>query len=216
VLELDNVEVTLGTVHLRFDHELEPASLNVLLGRSGSGKSTLLNLIAGFAQPDHGDIRWAGKSLLPLSADQRPVNSLFQSHNLFAHLTITDNVGLALHPGLRLTRTDKTEVAEALAQVGLAAHGTRRPPELSGGEQQRAALARCLLRRKPILLMDEPFGALDGATRQDMLTLTREVIDRYRPCTLLVTHEPDDGDALGADRLLVEDGRLQSISGAPT
>lgn len=210
MLELDKVELTLGTVHLRFDHVLEPASLNVLLGRSGSGKSTLLNLIAGFVQPDSGDIRWEGRSLLPLPADRRPVNSLFQSHNLFSHLSITDNVGLGLHPGLRLTPTEKARVAEALAEVGLANHGARRPPELSGGEQQRAALARCLLRQKPILLMDEPFGALDGATRQDMLGLVREVIDRYRPCTLLVTHDPEDADALGADRIRLEDGRLLS------
>lgn len=209
MLELDDLTLTLGNARFRIDIALPPTSIHVLLGRSGSGKSTVLNLVAGFTKPDRGDLRWHGESLLLLSPDKRPVNTLFQSNNLFAHLTVAENVGLGLHPGLKLSTEQRRTVKDALVQVGLAGHESKRPPELSGGEQQRVGLARCLLRRQPILLMDEPFGALDGATRQDMLALTRDVITRQSPCTLVVTHDPDDAVALGAKVLRMEDGGIR-------
>ena len=213
MLELDEARVTLGSASWRFSLALEADSVNVLLGRSGSGKSTLLNLVAGFLEPEAGDVRWQGRSLVGLAPDRRPVNTLFQHHNLFAHLTVRDNVGLGLHPGLRLSAADRGRVAEALERVGLAAHAGKRPPALSGGERQRVALARCLLRRKPILLMDEPFGALDGATRAEMLALAREVIASYAPCAIVVTHEPDDARALGASVLRLENGAVRARGG---
>ena len=208
MLEIDEVRLAFGETRFRFSLAVERDVPHVLLGRSGSGKSTLLNLIAGFLAPDAGDIRWEGRSLLGLAPDARPVNTLFQHHNLFSHLSVAQNVGLGLHPGLRLSREDHERVREALAEVGLAGHAAKRPAALSGGERQRVALARCLLRRKPVLLMDEPFGALDGATRRDMLALTREVLASYSPCTIVVTHDPDDAVALGARVLRLVDGEL--------
>ena len=213
MLELDDVRLALGEARFRFSLALAPDSVHVLLGRSGSGKSTLLNLIAGFEAPEGGDVRWDGASLLGLPPDRRPVNTLFQHHNLFAHLSVTQNVGLGLHPGLKLSRADHAKVREALDAVGLGAHGAKRPAALSGGERQRVGLARCLLRRKPVLLMDEPFGALDGTTRGEMLALTREVIASYSPCTIVVTHDPGDADALGAGVLRVADGEVRREDG---
>ena len=209
MLELDDTRLALGSTRFRFSLTLASDSVSVLLGRSGSGKSTLLNLVGGFVAPDSGDILWQGRSLLGLAPDRRPVNTLFQHHNLFAHLSVAQNVGLGIHPGLKLSRDDRDRVVNALERVGLGAHLDKRPPALSGGERQRVGLARCLLRRKPILLMDEPFGALDGATRLEMLALTREVIGSYSPCTIVVTHDPGDTAALGADVLRVEDGGVR-------
>jgi len=209
VLELDDVTLALGEARFRFSLALGADAVHVLLGRSGSGKSTLLNLVAGFAAPDTGDIRWNGASLLALAPDRRPVNTLFQHHNLFAHLSVAQNVGLGLHPGLKLTGAQHEQVRDALAAVGLAAHADKRPPALSGGEQQRVGLARCLLRRKPVLLMDEPFGALDGATRQEMIALTRDVTASYSPCTIVVTHDPEDAAGLGARVLRIADGQVR-------
>ena len=209
MLELDDTRLALGSARFRFSLTLAERSVSALLGRSGSGKSTLLNLVGGFAAPDGGDIRWRGDSLVGLPPDRRPVNTLFQHHNLFAHLTVAQNVGLGLHPGLKLSRADHAEIAGALERVGLGDQLDKRPPALSGGERQRVGLARCLLRRQPILLMDEPFGALDGATRLDMLALTREVIESYSPCTIIVTHDPDDAAALGADVLRLEAGEVR-------
>ena len=208
MLELDEVRLALGGARFRFSLAVGADTVHVLLGRSGSGKSTLLNLVAGFSEPDAGDIRWCGRSLLGLPPAERPVNTLFQHHNLFAHLTVRQNVGLGLHPGLKLSAAERGRVVHALERVGLAGQEDKRPPALSGGERQRVALARCLLRRKPILLMDEPFGALDGATRQEMLALTREIVASYAPCTIVVTHDPDDADGLGAEVLRVVDGEV--------
>ena len=212
MLELDDVRLALGAARLRFSLTLPGDSVSALLGRSGSGKSTLLNLVGGFVAPDGGDIRWRGESLLGLPPDRRPVNTLFQHHNLFSHLSVAQNVGLGLHPGLKLSQDERDRVADALERVGLGEHSGKRPPELSGGERQRVGLARCLLRRKPILLMDEPFGALDGTTRREMLTLTREVVGSYSPCTIVVTHDPDDAAALGAEVLRLEDGEVRQES----
>ena len=103
MLEIDDVRLALGEARFRFSLDVGDDVPHVLLGRSGSGKSTLLNLIAGFVEPDAGDIRWQGRSLLGLAPSARPVNTLFQHHNLFSHLTVADNVGLGLHPGLRLS-----------------------------------------------------------------------------------------------------------------
>ena len=212
MLELDDVRVARGTTRLRFSLAIGGGAPHVLLGRSGSGKSTLLDLVGGFLEPDSGDIRWEGRSLLGLAPDARPVNTLFQHQNLFMHLSVAQNVGLGLHPGLRLSAVERGRVRAALDEVGLGAHAERRPSELSGGERQRVALARCLLRRRPILLMDEPFGALDGATRRDMLALTRETLADYAPCTIVVTHDPDDAAALGARVLRLADGELHAAA----
>jgi len=209
MLELTDARISLGPNQWTFTLQAHSNSVNAIVGKSGSGKSTLLNLIAGFLQPDSGDILWNGESQLPLAPDQRPITSLFQQYNLFPHLTIAQNVGLGIHPGLKLSRESWKQVNTALAKVGLQEQERKFPPELSGGEQQRASLARCLLRRQPILLLDEPFSALDEGTRKQMIELTQQVIESYSPCVFMVTHEIDDALALNARILRVDNHTLQ-------
>ncbi|WP_299379059.1 thiamine ABC transporter ATP-binding protein [uncultured Kiloniella sp.] len=186
---------------LDFDLRIEPNELVAILGPSGVGKSTLLSLIAGFENPASGTIKFEGKKLNTLSPSERPTTSLFQEHNLFAHLTAEENIGLGIHPGLRLTNQNKGQITKALNDVGLKGLGKRLPAELSGGQRQRVALARCLVRRRPILLLDEPFSALDQDLRKEMLRLVKELHKDHALLTLMVTHLKEDADAI-ADRIV--------------
>ncbi len=186
---------------LDFDLRVKPNELVAILGPSGIGKSTLLNLIAGFESPTSGIIKFAGKELNKLSPSERPITSLFQEHNLFAHLSAEENIGLGIHPGLRLTNQDKAQITQALNDVGLMGLGKRLPAELSGGQRQRVALARCLVRRRPILLLDEPFSALDQDLRKEMLKLVKDLHQNHGLLILMVTHLKEDADAI-ADRIV--------------
>ena len=210
MLTLENLSLKLGPNDYCFNLEANSNQVTAILGKSGSGKSTLLNLIAGFLKPDSGSISWNGQSLLHLKPNERPVTTLFQQHNLFGHLNVEQNVGLGVNPNLKLSASDKQQIHAALDEVGLGSHKTNLASTLSGGEQQRAALARCLLRRQPIMLLDEPYGALDEHTRHDMLQLTQQVISTHNLCVLLVTHNSEDADKLGANRFNLVDGQLSN------
>lgn len=198
MLELDNIKIGLGQRRFCFSVRASAGETVAIVGKSGAGKSTLLNLVAGFLQPDAGELRWQGQSLLALTPDLRPVTSLFQSGNLFEHLTVEKNVALGVDAGLALQASQWQQVEQALDSVGLAGMGKRLPARLSGGEQQRVGLARCLVRRQPILLLDEPYSALDAETRHSMLALTRAVTNAHNLCTLMVSHNPDDAQQLSA------------------
>ncbi len=184
---------------MRFDLAVERASFTAIIGPSGAGKSTLLSLIGGFEPAESGSISVEGRDIAAVPAAQRPVTTLFQDNNLFAHLTAAQNVGLGLDPGLRLSATQREDVAQALRQVGLNELGNRRPAQLSGGERQRVAIARCLVRRRPILLLDEPFAALGPAMRQEMLDLVDALRREHGLTVLMVTHDPADAGRV-ADR----------------
>jgi thiamine transport system ATP-binding protein len=177
-----------------------------IIGPSGAGKSTLLNAIAGFVVPTAGRILWDGQDLAPLSPGDRPVSILFQDQNLFPHLTLTQNLGLGLSSRLRLTAQDQANIARALDRVGLSGLGHRRPAQLSGGQQGRAALARALLRARPLLLLDEPFAALGPALKSEMLDLVAAVADETGATVLMVTHDPDDAQRFADQTVLLADG----------
>ena len=180
----------------RLDLSIAPGQFVALLGRSGSGKSTLLRALAGL---DH-DVRGSGGIAVP-----EQVSVVFQDSRLLPWQRILDNVLLGLAgPGAR-----QRGVA-ALAEVGLAGRERAWPIELSGGEQQRAALARSLVREPQLLLADEPFGALDALTRIKMHGLLKELCARHRPAVLLVTHDVDEAIVL-ADRVVVLDGGRISV-----
>jgi len=208
MLELKELSVELGAQEFIYSLVVEPREIVVILGPSGSGKSTLLNLIAGFLSPHSGDVSWCGQSLLHFTPDQRPVTTLFQKHNLFAHLSVWKNVALGLRTSTKLNSIQSRQLSEALAQVGLQGFEQRIPTDLSGGEQQRVALARCLLSKKPVLLLDEPYSALDAELRSGMLALTRRIVSDSQLATILVTHDPNDADALGARVARLHRGRL--------
>lgn len=207
-LELHDVETKLGERSFKFSLGANAGEVHAILGKSGSGKSTLLNLVGGFITPLNGAITWQGNSLLRLKPEQRPVTTLFQSHNLFDHLSVRHNIALGVSPNMKLGATDWNEVDKVLEAVGLLGRGDERPERLSGGEQQRVGLARCLVRKRPVLLLDEPYGALDETTRTEMLSLTQQVIIDNNLCVLMVTHNQDDAEHLGATMHHVIDGVL--------
>jgi putative ABC transport system ATP-binding protein len=191
-----------------------------LLGSSGSGKSTLLNLIAGLDRPSSGSVIAQGQDLSKMSSlelaryRRQTVGMVFQSFNLLPRMTLEENVELPL----RLAEVDRSEraarVREALERVGLERRVGHRPSELSGGEQQRTAIARALVNRPKILLADEPTGNLDSATGESILALLREIQNNPGMTIIMVTHERILAERF-ADRLAVMgDGKLLS-NGAP-
>lgn len=208
MLTLDNASLSLGDRQWNFNITLETHGIYALLGRSGSGKSTLLNLVGGFMQPDQGDIQWQHESLLKMEPAQRPVTTLFQHDNLFNHLSVWKNIALGIAPTLKVTASQREQIQQVLVDVGLAGFDSKTPDQLSGGEQQRVALARCLLRRKPLLLLDEPFSALDATTRAEMTSLLAELVKAYQPCVIMITHDPADAKALNAQRLHMQHDKV--------
>jgi len=193
-----------------------PGEFLALLGSSGSGKSTLLNLMAGLDRPTSGTIVAAGRNLeqmdsLELARYRREtVGMVFQSFNLLPRMTLRENVELPLRLA-EVERGERTErVRQALEHVGLAPRGEHRPSELSGGEQQRTAIARALVNRPKILLADEPTGNLDSATGEAILTLLREIQTNLGMTIVMVTHERYLAEKF-ADRLAtMGDGKLLS------
>ncbi|XBS70515.1 thiamine ABC transporter ATP-binding protein ThiQ [Acerihabitans sp. KWT182] len=208
MIQLDNVTYLYRHLPMRFDLRLAAGEQVAVLGPSGAGKSTLLNLIAGFLTLDGGRITLDGEDHSATSPDRRPVSMLFQENNLFTHLTVAENIGLGLHPGLRLTAEQSNQVREVAARVGLEDLLQRLPGQLSGGQRQRAALARCLVRDRPILLLDEPFSALDPALRNDMLSRVEEVCRQRGLTLLMVSHNLDDALRIASRTLLIVDGRI--------
>ncbi len=206
MLELRNLTIRQDDFALRADLAIGAGSRVAVIGASGAGKSTLLSLIAGFLPPDSGAILWDGRDITAVRPGQRPVSVLFQDQNLFPHLTAAQNVGLGLRPDLRLSQGEKVRVTQVLEQVGLAGMEDRRPANLSGGQQSRVALARVLLRARPVLLLDEPFAALGPALKTEMLHLLGQIAADTGATVLMVTHDPADARAFAPLTLLIEDG----------
>jgi len=179
-----------------------------VIGPSGAGKSTLLNLVAGFERPASGRILIGGADMAGVPPARRPVSMVFQEHNLFPNLDAAANVGLGIHPGLRLSAGDRDRVAAALEAVGLAGLGARLPSQLSGGERQRVALARVLVRDRPVLLLDEPFAALGPALRREMLDLVAALRVRAGLTVLMVSHAPEDARRIAERTAFVHAGRV--------
>ncbi len=184
----------------RYSLRVEAGEVAGILGPSGSGKSTLLDLISGFLTPDAGAILLDDTPLSALPPEQRPVSILFQSHNLFEHLTALENVLIGLHGNTRGTSEEMARARAILTSMHLESCVDTPVSRLSGGQQQRVALARVLLRNRPVLLLDEPFTGLDPATRIEMLRLVRTLTTDHRLHTIMVTHDQTDCDAI-ADRV---------------
>ena len=206
MLRFEDVAIALGDFRLAADLAVPPATITAVLGPSGAGKSTLLSAVGGFIPLHEGRILWNDTDLGPVPPGQLPVSMIFQDQNLFPHLTAAENVALGLKPSLRLTPEERERVDHALARTGLAGLGQRRPAELSGGQQSRVALARMVLRHKPIALLDEPFSALGPALRTEMLDLVAEIAAEEGTTLLMVTHDPDDARRVARHAILVAEG----------
>jgi len=215
-IELRNLVFSYGETRMEFDLSVPKSSVIAIMGPSGSGKTTLLNLIAGFEKPVSGKVLIDGRDVTGLEPAERPVSMVFQENNLFAHLSVEDNVGLGRSPSLRLTDADRADIARALAQTGLAGKERRLPSELSGGERQRVALSRVLVRDRPVLLLDEPFASLGPALRREMLALVRQLHFDHAMTILMVTHHPEDAQLI-ADRIaFIEAGRIVAFEDTTT
>jgi sulfate/thiosulfate transport system ATP-binding protein len=197
------------------DFEVPSGSLTALLGPSGSGKSTLLRAIAGLDLPDTGTVTINGRDVTHIPPQRRGIGFVFQHYAAFKHLTLRDNVAF----GLKIRKRPKAEIKEKvdnlLEVVGLSGFQTRYPSQLSGGQRQRMALARALAVDPEVLLLDEPFGALDAKVREDLRAWLRRLHDEVHVTTVLVTH--DQAEALDvADRIAVlNKGRIEQV-GSPT
>jgi sulfate/thiosulfate transport system ATP-binding protein len=197
------------------DFDVPSGSLTALLGPSGSGKSTLLRTIAGLDQPDTGTITINGQDVTHIPPQRRGIGFVFQHYAAFKHLTVRDNVAFGLKIRKRPKSEVKVKVDNLLEVVGLSGFQTRYPNQLSGGQRQRMALARALAVDPQVLLLDEPFGALDAKVREDLRAWLRRLHDEVHVTTVLVTH--DQSEALDvADRIAVlNKGRIEQV-GSPT
>lgn len=193
---------------LMFDCLFGLGKITAIMGASGSGKSTLLSLIAGFEQAHGGTIVLNGADCTTASPATRPLSMVFQENNLFAHLSIGKNVGLGISAKLRLTADEQADISKALADVGLDGYENRLPAQLSGGERQRVALARVLVRRQPILLLDEAFASLGPGLRQEMLDVVKGLANEHKMTVLMVTHSPEDALQIADDVVFLDQGRV--------
>ena len=209
MLRFDGIDIRQDEFRLQADCVFGRGKVTALIGPSGAGKSTVLSVLAGFFDPVAGRVLWNGTEIQTLPPAERPVSILFQDNNLFPHMTLAENVGLALTPR-RLKPSDREKVEEVLASVGLEGFGQRRPGEVSGGQQSRAALARALLADRPLVLLDEPFAALGPRLRGEMLDLVKTRLARPDRLVLMVTHGPEDARRIADEVALVAEGRLHA------
>jgi iron(III) transport system ATP-binding protein len=212
-IDLDHVTKRFGSTPVLCGVELSVAvgSLTAVLGASGSGKTTLLRLIAGFEEIDSGTLGIGGQVVddgrrRAVAPQHRGVGYVPQEGALFPHLTVAANVGFGL------ARRDRATVPELLELVGLASLHRRYPHQLSGGQQQRVALARALAVRPAVVLLDEPFGALDASLRSDLRRDVMRILDQTGTTAVLVTHDQDEALALADQVVLLADGRVRAAA----
>lgn len=195
---------------LQMNLSIAPGQFIAVLGPSGAGKSTVLNLIAGFDHLNSGRILLKGVDAAAVLPAERPVSMVFQDNNSFAHLDVGSNVALGVLPDLKLSAEQWQTVDAAIARVGLTQLAKRKPGELSGGERQRIALARVLVRMKPILLLDEAFAALGPALARDMLNLVKQLADEKNLTVLMVTHNPWEAKHAAHHVIFIDEGVVRA------
>nr|WP_144764719.1 sulfate/molybdate ABC transporter ATP-binding protein [Methylobacterium dankookense] len=216
-MRVEGLSKTFDTAAVLHDFHLDvrAGELLGLLGPSGSGKTTLLRIIAGLDFPDRGRVLFGGDDATGLPVQQRAVGFVFQHYALFKHMSVADNIAYGLNARKRSDRPSRTEirrrVGDLLDLIKLSGFGDRYPSQLSGGQRQRVALARALAVEPRVLLLDEPFGALDAQVRKDLRRWLREIHDRTGQTTIFVTHDQDEALEL-SDRVAVLDkGRLEQV-----
>ena len=187
---------------------LEPNKIYAVVGPSGAGKSTFLNLISGFASISSGSIIWNEQEISHLPPAKRSVSILFQDNNLFPHLSVWRNLALAVTHWPKISRDNEEKIKAVMSEVGILGLENRKPSELSGGQQSRVALARVLLQKNKILLLDEPFSALGPSLKDQMLELIKKIAKNKKLLVLMVTHEPADAKKVASQTLVVKDKKV--------
>lgn len=208
MIKLTLLDYQYDNLRMLFDFSVQSGECVAVMGPSGAGKSTLLSLISGFQFPRSGTIELNGENHTFTPPAKRPVSMLFQENNLFSHLTIRQNIGLGLQPSLRLNTAQMQLIEQMASRVSLSECLDRHPAQLSGGQRQRAALARCMIRNQPILLLDEPFSALDPALRREMLLLLKEICAEKSITLLMVSHNVDDALQIAPRTLVIAEGAI--------
>lgn len=216
MLDVRDISVRFGDVtaldHL--DLTVADQSVVALIGPSGSGKSTLLRVIAGLEHPDEGDVGWDDESILDVPPHKRGFGMMFQDYALFPHRTVAENVAFGLRMQQRSADVIAARTEAALDMVGLSGYGPRSVGTLSGGEQQRVALARTLAPEPRLILLDEPLGALDRPLRERLVEEMRDIFEEIEATALYVTHDRDEAFAI-ADRVAVIDNSHIIAEGTP-
>ncbi len=210
MLQLKNINKRFGskTVAQDINLNVEAGKILAVLGRSGCGKSTLLKTIVGLVRPDSGEVWLNGDNITDMPSEKRNISLMFQDYALLPHLSALDNVGF----GLKMRRLPKAEIEEqsmqALRDIGLEHEAQRKPESLSGGEQQRLALARALITRPSLLLLDEAFSSLDTHLRRHLRTLTAERIRSQNIPAILVTHSAEEACTMADTIAIMHEGRI--------
>ena len=189
---------------------LEPDKIYAVVGPSGAGKSTFLNLISGFASISSGSIIWNGQEISNLPPAKRNVSILFQDNNLFPHLSVWRNLALAVTNWPKISRNNEEKLKAVMSEVGILGLENRKPSQLSGGQQSRVALARVLLQKNKILLLDEPFSALGPSLKDQMLELIKKIAKNKKLLVLMVTHDPADAKKVASQTLVIKDKKVHT------
>ncbi len=216
MLEIKNISICYGSDKMNYNLTVENGDCIALIGPSGGGKTTLLNLIAGFLKPNSGKIYFNDDDLTKLSPDKRPLTMLFQEHNLFPNLNLFENIAIGVNPSLKITAEQRQNIKKAINDAGLNGKELSLPKELSGGQRQRVALARSLVRERPLLLLDEPFSALDPGLRLQMLELVAEIQKNNGLTILMVSHNPEDAKLIAKKIAYIDDGEVKSYGNPET
>ncbi len=210
-IDVQNVNKFYGEYHAskNISFQVEKGKLVGLLGPSGGGKTTILRMIAGLEQPDNGSILFRGQEMNRVEPQKRGIGVVFQNYALFKHMTVFDNIAFGLNVQKKSKSFIKERVNELLDLTNLSGLGKRYPNELSGGQRQRVAFARALAPEPQILLLDEPFAAIDAHVRRELRSWLREMIDRLGITTLFVTHDQEEAIEIADQILVVNQGRIE-------
>lgn len=212
-IELEHISKYFGTFKASDDvcFGIEKGKLVGLLGPSGSGKTTILRMLAGLEKQDEGDVIIDGKNVNTLTPDQRKIGFVFQSYALFPYMTVYDNIAYGLKVQKQDKKFIKNRVHELLELVGLPGVEKRYPDQLSGGQRQRIALARALAPQPEVLLLDEPFAAIDAKVRKELRTWLRETIDKVGITSIFVTHDQDEAIEIADEIIITNKGRIEQV-----
>ena len=208
MLELKNITKSFGDTHVLngISLTLDNGKIMSILGPSGGGKTTLLNIILGITEATSGQLIYNGEDLTDVPMEKRGFNIVFQDYALFPNLTAYENItyGLRNNPGI----SSEKEIKEMISLLGLEEHLNKRIDELSGGQKQRVALARTLVMKPKLLLLDEPLSALDGVIKESIKAKIKQIVEQYKLTTIMVTHDPEEACTMSDKVLIINHGKI--------